>query len=48
MGSVLSTVVRRSTAAPADLGKRGLEGLTNAVYFTNWFVKHAQKHGQTI
>ncbi|KXH44042.1 glycosyl hydrolase family 18 [Colletotrichum salicis] len=38
MGAILSTAVRSSTAAPTNITERGLQGYTNAVYFTNWRV----------
>ncbi|WYZ37687.1 hypothetical protein EsH8_II_001193 [Colletotrichum jinshuiense] len=38
MATILSETVRPSEASPVNLTKRGLDGYTNAVYFTNWAI----------
>ncbi|KAK1963404.1 family 18 glycosyl hydrolase [Colletotrichum sublineola] len=38
MAGVLSAAVRPAAASPLNLTERGLDGYTNAVYFTNWAI----------
>ncbi|KAK1992636.1 family 18 glycosyl hydrolase [Colletotrichum falcatum] len=38
MAGLLSAAARPSAASPLNLTERGLDGYTNAVYFTNWAI----------
>ncbi|KAK1976208.1 family 18 glycosyl hydrolase [Colletotrichum cereale] len=38
MAGLLSAAIRPSAASPLNLTERGLDGYTNAVYFTNWGI----------
>lgn len=38
IASIMSPAIRLTEASPVNLTTRGLNGYTNAVYFTNWYV----------